>query len=161
MGISIAFSLVADGRSDFDRAEFDQGLARAFLLEFFEPAAGVYAELATSGSVGIITDESLRASLAQWGVQLNWLRRSEGYLTAQWNNEVSVYLRNRASLASYLGDQGRAISAPAFEHDYDKLLGSREFHNVIVKRLLYLNYLVGNHETMLEVVADILEAIAD
>ncbi len=73
---------------------------------------------------------------------------------------IHTFLSTRASLAGYFSDTDGMENRAGFEHDYAALVGNREFHNLIILRLMFPAYLTDNTDRLLEAAQAIMEQVS-
>ncbi len=154
--------------ADFDIDEVDRLLVSVLNPSSYDPATGVMDEIINSGHLDLIKNKNLKDKISNW---------SRIYEDAEEDVVFSInYVFN--SLVPYLSDKANFINLPApeyllkgmnlgtppksgFEADYETLMTSLEFENLLSMHSLNLTFLLYEYkayQTYFETTIELLES---
>ena len=118
----------------------------------FQPVMATYDDLVNSGRLGLIRSDSLRAGLARFEREVERTTYQEQWLFEFSQNQAFPFLTTETVLRDIFASRGGAMSESRFDTDFQRLMSSPSFENLVVLRQGIGNVSIVQLESLRETV---------
>ena len=104
----------------------------------------------STGQLGIIRSQDLRAALVRWDASFRDLRGAEDATQEMNDRRVIPFLEQHMAFRSVISTSVDADLGPsAFAFDVQEVLANREFESLIANRVVWVEVVVNKYDTVL------------
>ena len=145
-------SLMGPNASDYTNAQVDSLVSLMINYTTYDPSVGTVDDIINSGKLNIIQNKELKSNISDWSGMLDDTKKDIDIANNHSFNILMVFLNDKINLKNVpvpqrIVDQTQLnISEPShFPANYDALMRSKEFENLVDFHALNLIYLMREY----------------
>lgn len=145
-------TLIKPDVSEFSVKQIDTLISLMFEYQTFDPIQGAIVEVLSSGQLNIIQSKEIKNEISKWSSVMDDLKVDSDIINDYAFNQLIPYLSKNASISNMLIGQEnassqklKALSPSNFESNYEYIMTSHEFENMVNWHSINVKYLITEH----------------